>query len=129
MATDDDKPEAHAPAGAGGESPDQRSPRSVGFSDREWERVERAAADSSLPPAAFVRNAALTAASSGATPTGSLPPGITELIKRTFLGTYLLTTLKRDEMVLDGRRDDLERVLRTARATHDMLLGDDPRGA
>ena len=101
---------------------DTRTSRTIRFSDPEWEIVEEAASRRGGSPAEFVRNAALTmAADPTSTDPGTLPPEIIELIKHTYRGVYLLATLKRDEMVADGRRDEIDRTLEGARKSQSEL--------
>lgn len=106
--------------GAGEEMEAPRAPRAVGFSDAEWLEIEAVAAAGEVSPDAFVREAALAAAGGGAE--ALLPPAAVGLVARIFLTTHLLTTLKRDEMVLDGRGEEFERSLQSARATLGSLL-------
>ena len=77
-----------------------------------------------FPAAAFVRNAALAvAADDTCTVPDVLPPGFLELIKRIYLGTYMLSTLKRDEMIHEGRGEELYRTVQAARDIQHFLLG------
>ena len=109
-------------------SSDQRFPRTVRFSDAEWETVEEAAVKLSLPPSTFVRHTALAATEEqAAVQSAALQPGILELIKRTYLSSYIVATLKRDEMIREGRHDELDRVVRAAREAQAFLLGDAPK--
>ena len=86
-----------------------RTPRGIRFSDSEWERVKLAAAKHDIPAAEFVRNAALGLAE-GKTDGDSvaLTPGHVALTERMYRGIYLLSTLKRDELVSEGRRAEME---------------------
>ena len=87
--------------------------------------MEQAADDIGILPATFTRNAALSVAAERKTmASGTLPPGIVELIKRIYLSTYILSTLKRDEMIHDGRREELDRTIQAARETQAFILGD-----
>lgn len=98
---------------AGAEADAPRSPRAVEFSDAEWLEIEAAAAAAgAVSPDAFVRDSALTAAGPGAG-----VPAALGLLARVYVGTHLLTSLKQEEMVLDGRREEFERMLQSARAT------------
>ena len=125
--TETDTAEAPSAARSGEHSTHRRSPRTIRFSSPEWEKVERAAREINIPPATFARNAALAAAADqAAARAGSLPPGIVELIKRIYLGTYLTSTLKRDEMIREGRREELDRVVEAAREIRAGLLPDAP---
>ena len=56
---------------------------------------------------------------------GTLPSGIVELIKRIYLSTYIVSTLKRDEMIHEGRREELDRTIQAAREAQAFIMGDD----
>ena len=106
-------------------SPVQRSPRTVRFSDAEWQKIENAAARCDRSPAAFVRNASLAcAADPDGMESGAPPPGIGELIKRIYRSTYMLSTVKRDEMIHEGRSEEFERTIQAARDAQASILGD-----
>ena len=118
--------DAHAEAHTADRTSDRRSPRSIRFSETEWQLVEQAADDIGTLPATFTRNAALNAAAERKTmAAGTLPSGIVELIKRIYLSTYIVSTLKRDEMIHEGRREELDRTIQAARETQAFILGDD----
>ena len=103
---------------------DARTSRTIRFSDAEWEKVEKAASTRGDSAAAFMRNATLAvAADDTCTVPDVLPPGFLELIKRIYLGTYMLSTLKRDEMIHEGRGEELDRTVQAARDIQDFLLG------
>ena len=117
---------AHSEAESTDKNSDKRKPRSIRFSETEWRLVEQAADDIGVLPATFARNAALSVAAERKTmASGTLSPGIVELIKRTYLSTYVVSTLKRDEMVHEGRREELDRTIQAARKTQAFILGDD----
>ena len=105
---------------------DVRTSRTIRFSDPEWEIVEEAASRRGGSPAEFVRNAALVAAAAdnAGTVPGVLPPGFLELIKRIYLGTYMLSTFKREEMIHEGRGEELDRTVQAARDIQAFLLND-----
>ena len=112
-------------ANGGEKTPDQRAPRTIRFSDAEWEKVEQAAREIGISPATFARNAALRAAAvPRVDPTGLLPPELLELVKRIYRSTYILSTLKRDELIREGRRQELDRTVQAAREAQAFLLGD-----
>ena len=72
--------------------------------------------------AEFVRFAALAAIENtamGAAQVGGLEP----LIERTFRYSYMIATKMRDEMRAAGRDEELEALVRAARALQDDLLG------
>ena len=103
----------------------QRSPRTVRFSDAEWQKIENAAARCNRSPAAFVRNASLAgAADPDGMAAGALAPGILELIKRIYRSTYIMSTLKRDEMIHEGRSEEFERTIQAARDAQAFVLDD-----
>ncbi len=102
---------------------DTRTPRAIRFSDSEWKRVKTAAAEYDLSVAEFVRDAALAFAGgrTGAE-SAAMPAGVVGLIERIYRGVYLLSTLKRDEMIREGRQDELDRIRKDARDSQASLL-------
>lgn len=108
-----------------GKSADRRTPRTIRFTDSEWESVSQAAAAANISTATFARNAILNAIAEPAAASGSaLPPGILELVKRTYRSAYILSTLKRDDMIREGRQEQLENTVRAARDAEAQVLGD-----
>ena len=102
-----------------------RSPRTIRFTDAEWTKVQRVAAAANISPATFARNAVLNAlVESTETSVGTLPPGMLELVKRTYRSAYILSTLKRDDMIREGRQEQLERTVQAARDAEAHVLGD-----
>ena len=106
---------------------DPRTSRSIRFSDREWEQVSQAAAKHDMnSPAEFVRNAAMTMARNEALMTrGALSPGLAQLIEHTFRGVLFLSTIKRDELIRQGREDEVESVVQAGREAQSELLSAD----
>ena len=104
----------------GGES---RRAGSIRFSDPEWETVEKAAGERGMNAAEFARHAALGVASGryGAEQ-GDLPPQLAELIERIFRSTHILVTLKRDELIREGRREEMHQLVKSTRALQKSLL-------
>lgn len=102
---------------------DARTNHSIRFSKSEWKAVEEAASTRNDSPGEFVRNAALAVAldDTGATE-GTLPRGLVNLIESTYRGVYFLAALKRDELVQEGRHEDLDRTHRGARLSQSELL-------
>ena len=102
---------------------DPRTSRSIRFSVREWEQVSQAAARHDMnSPAEFVRNAAMTMARNEALMTrGALSPGLVQLIEHTFRGVLFLSTLKRDEMIRQGREDEIECLVKEGREAQSKL--------
>ena len=107
-----------------GEKPaESRSPRSIRFSGFEWACIEQEAAERGMTAAEFVRHAAVGFATGKLTASSSaFPPGIAAQIERIYRGVYLLSTLKRDEMVREGRREELDRIGKDARESQAAIL-------
>ena len=96
-----------------------RVSRTIRFSDPEWERVEIAARRRGATAAEFIRNAALAATENES---GTFPPGIAAQIERIYRGVYLLATLKRGEMLRDGKQEEFERIRKDARDSQDSIM-------
>ena len=105
------------------EPSETRRARSIRFSDSEWESVERAATERGMNAAEFARHAALSLASGQyGDAQGPLPPQYTNLIERIFRSTHILVSLKRDEMIREGRGDELDELIKTTRELRDSLI-------
>ena len=102
---------------------ESRRARSIRFSDPEWETVEKAATERGMNAAEFARHAALGVARGryGAEQ-GHLPPQFGEMIERIFRSTHILVTLKRDELVREGRAEELDELDKSTRALQQSLL-------
>ncbi len=100
---------------------DTRTPKTIRFSGPEWELVESAAVRRGMPAAEYVRMAALDAAEGKS---AAIPPGIVALIERIYRSTYIVATLKRDEMLREGRGDELDEMIKAARETQATILED-----
>ena len=109
-------PEAEERAG------ESRRSRSIRFSDSEWEAVERAAAERGMNAAEFTRHATLGVAGGryGAGQ-GALPPQYAGLLERIFRSTHILVTLKRDELIREGRGEELEELVKATHAFQESL--------
>ncbi len=93
-----------------------RVPRSVRFSDSEWDDIEKEAKARRMTSAEFVRHASVSLATGDLAPTSEpFPSDIAAQIERMFRGVYLLATLRRDEMVRDGQQKELEKIVNAAR--------------
>ena len=100
-----------------------RTSRTIRFSDPEWERVEIAARRSGATAAEFIRNAALAlAGEETGVDSGPIPSGIAAQIERIYRGVYLLSTLKRDELLRKGRKNELDRVMKDAHESQAAFL-------
>ncbi|MDE0077138.1 MAG: hypothetical protein OXM03_04405 [Chloroflexota bacterium] len=103
----------------GANSPDKptapRASRSIRFSDSEWWAIENAAQAREMTAAEFVRHAAVSLATRKlGSDSPPIPPEILAQLERIYRGVYLLSTLKRDEMIRDGRQDEFDRVRQDA---------------
>lgn len=108
-----------------GKPADRRTPRTIRFTDSEWANVSQAAAAANISTATFARNAVLNAIAEPAAASGSpLPPGLLELVKRTYRSAYTLSTLMRDDMIREGRQEEIERTVQAAREAEAQVLGD-----
>ena len=104
---------------------DTRTPRAIRFSDSEWDEVKTAAAEHKIPAAEFVRDAALDLARNrNVVDPAAMPPEIVALIERIYRSTYIVVTLKRDEMLREGRGAELDEMIKLARETQATILED-----
>ena len=100
-----------------------RSPRSIRFSDCEWTSIERAAKARGMNAAELVRHAAVNfAAGNLIAGSQAFPPEIAAQIERIYRGVYLLSTLKRDEMVREGQQDMLDKINAGAQESQSSLI-------
>ena len=97
--------------------------RTVRFSDPEWKQVREAAARRGITASEYVRNAAMNLIDSvPQAETGSLSPALVEIIRLTHRSAYILSTLKRDEMVREGRAHEIDEVVRAARNAQEDIF-------
>ena len=101
---------------------DARKTRGIRFSEREWEEVKNAAAAHEMPAAEFVRERILSLARDPESADRSaVPASVMSLVERMFRYTWFLATEKRDEMVREGRGDELDTLVAEARAFQKSL--------
>ena len=101
---------------------ESRRARSIRFSDSEWETVENAATARGMNAAEFARHAALGVATGQfRADHGAMPAHYAELIERIFRSTHILVTLKRDELIREGRGEELDELVKTTRQLQDSL--------
>ena len=95
---------------------DARRPHSIRFSDSEWKLVERAAARHGVAVGELVRSSAVAAAEDrlGAAPPAMLSPGHLALIEATWRMAYVLATQNREQLLDDGREEDLDELVADA---------------
>lgn len=94
-----------------------RRPRSIRFSDFEWNVVEKAAARHGVSTGELVRSGAVAIAEErlGESPPSTLSGGHAALIEEIYRYVYILATLKREDMLDDSRGQDLRHVVEEAR--------------
>lgn len=93
-----------------------RKIRGIRFSESEWEQVKSAAAAHQMSASEFVRERILAL-----TRTPSVAPSLAPLIERMFRYTWFLATEKRDAMIREGRKDEVDALVAEARALHESL--------
>ena len=98
----------------------KRSPRSIRFSDREWDRIETVAALRGITTGELVRVAALSATAEGPALTNSGAQLVAQ-IEQIFRYVHVLATELRNRMLAEGRDEELEELIRSARALQDDL--------
>lgn len=100
-----------------------RTPRTIRFLDSDWTRIEREAKERGISAADLVRHAAVSFATGklSANPP-AFPPEIEAQIERIYRGVYLLSTLKRDEMLHDGQQEAIDRVHKDAHESQAAII-------
>ena len=104
-----------------------RTPRTIRFSESEWKRIDKLATEQGISSADLVRQT-MIAMTNGrfpawfdATP-AAMPAGIQAQIERIYRAAYMLVTLKRDEMFLEGRQEELNTAHEDARRTQEAIM-------
>ena len=93
---------------------EKQTPRTIRFYDRDWTRIETHAAMQGMTAAELVRTAAIAAV--GDRPALADSDGyLIEQVDQIFRYVYILATAKRGEMLQDGRGEELEALIRSAR--------------
>ena len=101
----------------------RRTRRTVRFSDPEWKKIQQAAARSGITPSEYIRNTVMGAVGGAdGTDNPGLSPALVEIIKLTHRSAYILSTLKRDEMIRDGRAREMDEIVRAARHAQDDVF-------
>ena len=99
-----------------------RRTRGLRFSDSEWEEVRTAAEADGLPVSEFVRDRLLAVVRGDATAGSAVSlASLAPLIERTFRYAWILATRKRDEMMQEGRVDEIDELVRQARELQDRI--------
>ncbi len=105
---------------------DARRPRSIRFADSEWKLVEQAALRHGIPAGELVRAGALSLAEDrlGESPPATLTSGHLALIEATYRSVYVISTLKREELLDAGHRNDVEALVDAARKTMKQAMNE-----
>ena len=103
--------------------PVARKSHSIRFSDAEWETIQARAEEQDMMPGEYVRHAALSlgAGVAGAT-TAELPAGLVRLIETTYRAAYFVSTVKHNEMLRDGRGEEVDSVIKQGRLAQAHIL-------
>jgi len=98
---------------------DARRPRSIRFADSEWNLIGQAALRHGIPAGELVRAGALALAEDrlGEPPPATLSVGHASLIEAIYRAVYVMVTLKREELLDAGNRDDVEALVDAANRT------------
>ena len=97
---------------------DARPRKTIRFSGAEWELIERAATKRGVPAAEYVRMTALDATEGK---TAALTAKIIDTIRGIYRSTYIVSTLKRDEMLREGRGEEMKKMIAAARESQASL--------
>ncbi len=117
--TEDDATGSEA---AVGPAEEKRRNRTIRFSDAEWEEVSMAALVHDMSPAEFVRETVLAPARDpSSVAMDAVGRTLAPLIERMFRYTWFLATERRDAMVREGRKDEIDALVAEARSLHDKL--------
>ena len=103
---------------------DARSNRTIRYSGREWEEVRQAAILHDMPAAKFVRETVLAVARNpGRAVTRTEGLSLAPLIERMFRYTWFPATERRDAMIREECKDEVDALVADSRALHDRLRG------
>ena len=103
--------------------PTARKSHSIRFSDAEWLAIQERAEENDMMPGEYVRHAALSlGAGAPAAIPAELPPGLVRLIEHTFRAAYFVSTIKYDELLRDGRSEEIDSVIKQGRLAQAELL-------
>ena len=100
-----------AGAESGGDAAGERAALEISFTAGELEAVRAAAERAGIAPEDFVHEVAAAVATGRAA-----PPPVFALIERASISSYVLLSIKRAEMALEGRGREFDDALREARS-------------
>ena len=93
---------------------EKQTPRTIRFYDRDWARIETFAVMRGMTAAELVRTAAIAAVGDRPALGGSDGQVIAQ-VERIFRYVHVLATAMRNEMLKDGRSEELDELVREAR--------------
>ncbi len=100
-----------------------RKSHSIRFSDAEWEIIQAQAEEQEMMPGEYVRHAALSlGAGAAGTVHADLPPALVRLIETTYRAAYFVSTVRHNEMLRDGRGEEVDSVIRQGRLAQAHIL-------
>ena len=103
--------------------PAARKSRSIRFSDAEWLAIQVRAEENDMTPGEYVRHAALSlGAGAPAAIPAELPAGLVRLIENTFRAAYFASTVKHNEMLRDGRGDEIDATIKQGRLAQAEIM-------
>ena len=105
-----------------------RRPRSIRFADSEWSLIEQAAQRHGIPTSELVRTGTLAFAEDrlGESPPAALTSGHLALIEATYRSVYMISTLKREELLDAGQQDDVDALVDAAGKTMKETMNEGP---
>ncbi len=99
---------------------EKQTPRTIRFHDRDWARIETHAVMQGITAAELVRTAAIAAV--GDRPALADSDGhLIAQVEQIFRYVHVLATAKRNEMLKNGRDEELEELIRSAQALQGEL--------
>ena len=107
-----------------------RKNRGIRFSDSEWQQIDKLAIEHGVSSSELVRQT-MIAMANGRFPvwfdvtSPALSAGLQTQIEKIYRATYMLVTLKRDEMYREGRKEELDAVHEDARNTQEAIMESD----
>ena len=93
---------------------EKQTPRTIRFYDRDWDRIETFAVMRGMTAAELVRTAAIAAVGDRPALEGS-DGHLTAQIDQIFRYVHILATAMRNDMLENGRGEELEELIRSAR--------------
>ena len=99
---------------------ERQTPRTIRFYDRDWDRIETFALMRGMTTTELIRATVLAALGEEPAPTG-FGCQFAPQIERMFRYTHILATAMRNEMLKNGRGDELEELVRSARELQGKL--------